>query len=107
MYSLVMAFENQINEISNVDVVFEEPPLFKVILLNDDFTTKEFVVEVLMKVFHKSKSEAIMVMESVHKNGRGIAGIYVYDIAATRAQMTMKRARDAGFPLKCILERKD
>lgn len=90
---------------SDTEVDFELPPRYKVILLNDDFTTKEFVVWVLMEVFKKSAAEAETIMESVHKTGKGVAGIYSYDIAASRCQITMKKARDNGFPLKCTLEK--
>lgn len=83
----------------------ELPPMYKVIFLNDDFTPMDFVVDVLINIFHKSQSEAVQIMESTHKTGRGLAGIYDYDIAATRVQLTMRKARDAGFPLMCQLER--
>lgn len=77
------------------------PPDYKVILFNDDYTTKDFVVEVLEQVFHKTTAEAIAIMESVHHTGSGVAGIYSYDIAVTRADMTVQLARQNGFPLRC------
>ena len=80
------------------------PSDYKVILFNDDYTTKEFVVNVLVKVFHKNVEDAIFIMESVHKSGKGIAGIYPYDIAETRREMTLRMARQEGYPLKCELE---
>ena len=83
---------------SDVSVDFELPPRFKVVFLND-------VVYVLMKVFHRSEADAAMIMEKVHKTGRGVAGVYDYDMAATRAQMAMSAARENGFPLKCKLEK--
>lgn len=82
----------------------ELPPLYKVVLFNDDFTTKDFVVSVLCHVFHKTKEQAVQIMESVHKSGKGIAGVYSFDIAATRAQTAMHYARQAGFPMRCGLE---
>ena len=101
-----MGFENE-NEFwsSTIEETKIEPPSnYKVILLNDDYTTKEFVVEVLETVFHKSSPEAVSIMEMVHKTGRGTAGIYPYDIAVTRANMTMNLARKSGFPLQCTIE---
>ena len=77
------------------------PPDYKVILFNDDYTTKDFVVDVLEHVFHKTTVEAIAIMESVHHTGSGVAGIYTYDIAVTRAEMTEQLARKNGFPLRC------
>lgn len=89
---------------SDVDVEFEVPPQYKVVLFNDDYTTMEFVVEILMDIFKKSFEEASAIMLDVHKNGRGIAGIYPYDIAATRARNAQKRARSAGYPLQIAIE---
>ena len=80
------------------------PPLYKVILLNDDYTTKEFVVFVLKTVFQKSPEDAVQIMEAVHHAGKGIAGVYTYDIAASRAQKTMHLAEREGFPLRCEIE---
>ncbi|MCR5761991.1 MAG: ATP-dependent Clp protease adaptor ClpS [Treponema sp.] len=82
-----------------------KPPRdYKVVLLNDDYTTKDFVVYILESVFRKNQPEAVEIMESVHKTGKGVAGIYTYDIAATKAQKTVKLARANGFPLNCTLE---
>ncbi len=90
---------------SNIAEDFELPPQFKVILHNDDFTTKDFVVEILMSIFKKTEQEAESVMNEVHVHGKGVAGIYPYDVAATRATQTMKKARAEGFPLQCTLEK--
>lgn len=83
----------------------KEPDEYRVILLNDDFTTMEFVVAVLMSVFHKSIVEATKIMFDVHKKGRGVVGIYSYDIAATKIQRVHTMARENGFPLRCIMEK--
>ena len=80
------------------------PSDYKVVLYNDDYTTKDFVIYVLRTVFHKTVTEAIQTMELVHKRGRGVAGVYSYDIAMTRRQMTINLARSEGFPLRCELE---
>ncbi|MBR1912929.1 MAG: ATP-dependent Clp protease adaptor ClpS [Treponema sp.] len=82
----------------------QPPKDYKVILLNDDYTTKDFVVSVLESVFQKNRAESVIIMESVHKTGKGVAGIYTYDIAASKAEKTMKLARSNGFPLNCKLE---
>ena len=82
----------------------KEPTLYKVVLLNDDYTTMVFVVNVLMSVFQKTAAEAYQVMMHVHVNGRGIAGVYPWEVAETKAEMVISLARDAGFPLQAITE---
>ncbi len=83
----------------------KQPEEYRVILLNDDFTTMEFVVSVLMTVFHKAVPEATRIMLDVHKKGRGIVGIYTYDIAVTKVNQVHTLARQNGFPLKCTMEK--
>lgn len=83
----------------------DEPDEYSIILLNDDFTTMEFVVAILMSVFHKSIVEATRIMLDVHKKGRGLVGIYSYDIALTKLSRVHSLARENGFPLKCIMEK--
>jgi ATP-dependent Clp protease adaptor protein ClpS len=82
----------------------KEPDLYKVILLNDDYTTMEFVVNVLESVFQKSPAEAYRVMMAVHTQGRGIAGIYPWEVAETKADAVISLARESGFPLKAVTE---
>ncbi len=82
----------------------QEPTLYKVVLLNDDYTTMEFVVQVLESVFQKSPAEAYQIMMHVHVNGRGIAGIYPWELAETKAETVIGMARDAGYPLKAVTE---
>jgi len=82
----------------------QEPSLFKVVLLNDDYTTMEFVVQVLEGVFQKSPAEAFQIMMHVHVNGRGIAGVYPWEIAETKVETVTSLAREAGFPLKAVTE---
>ena len=82
----------------------KDPTLYKVVLLNDDYTTMEFVVNVLEQVFQKSPAEAYQIMMHVHVNGRGIAGVYSWEVAETKAEQVIVRARDAGFPLKAVTE---
>ena len=80
------------------------PEDYRVILLNDDYTTMEFVVEVLTAVFHKKPEDANKIMLDVHRKGKGIVGQYPWDIAATKAEQVHSAARDNDFPLRCILE---
>ena len=80
------------------------PPDYKVILLNDDFTTKEFVVEILTQVFQKTMEEAVEIMEKVHKSGRGVAGVYTIDVAFSRVRLTHLLAKKRNYPLRCIVE---
>lgn len=87
------------------DQDIQEPDEYRVILLNDDFTTMEFVVAVLMAVFHKNMLEASRIMLDVHKKGRGLVGTYTYDIATTKVSRVHAMARENGFPLKCIMEK--
>ena len=82
----------------------QEPTLYKVVLLNDDYTTMEFVVHVLETVFQKSPAESFRVMMQVHLNGRGLAGMYPWEAAETKVETVTTMARDAGYPLRAALE---
>jgi ATP-dependent Clp protease adaptor protein ClpS len=82
----------------------EEPPLYKVLLHNDDFTTMEFVVWVLESVFNMAEEQAIQVMLNVHLRGLGVAGIYTYEIAETKIEKTTALAREHEFPLLVTME---
>ncbi len=81
------------------------PAMYHVVLLNDDYTTMEFVLKVIEKVFHRTTPEAMDIMMEVHRRGRGIAGTYTRDIARTKAERVMHMAFRENFPLKCILEK--
>ncbi len=83
----------------------KRPPMYKVILLNDDYTPMEFVVDLLKTVFHKPHAEATRIMLYVHQNGMGIAGVYPYEIAETKVRAVEEMAREAEYPLKCVMER--
>ncbi len=80
------------------------PPLFKVLLHNDDYTTMEFVVEILQTVFHHDIAQATRIMLHVHQRGVGVAGTYPMDVAETKAEKVMALARAAEFPLLCTVE---
>lgn len=82
----------------------KDPELYKVVLLNDDYTTMEFVVQVLETVFQKSPAEAFQIMMHVHKQGRGIAGVYPWEVAETKIETVTSLAREEGFPLKAVSE---
>ncbi len=81
-----------------------EPKMYRVLLHNDDYTTMEFVVEILISVFHKPAAEATKIMLDVHKKGIGVCGVYTYDIANTRVAMVHELAKKREFPLKCSIE---
>jgi ATP-dependent Clp protease adaptor protein ClpS len=82
----------------------KEPPLFKVLLLNDDYTTMDFVVQVLETVFHKSPAEAFRIMMRVHTQGKGLCGLYPHDIAETKVATVHDLAQEHGFPLRADME---
>lgn len=82
----------------------ERPPLYKVLLHNDDFTTMEFVVFILQNVFNHGESEAIQIMLNVHKQGIGLAGIYTYEVAEMKVEKVMSLAQANEFPLLCTME---
>jgi ATP-dependent Clp protease adaptor protein ClpS len=82
-----------------------EPPMYKVLLHNDDYTPREFVVEILISIFNKSVEEATRLMLYVHKNGVGMIDIYTLQVAETKIKQTTALAREYGFPLKTTMER--
>lgn len=81
-----------------------KPTLFRVILHNDDYTTMEFVVEVLEQVFQKSPAEAHRIMMHVHTRGHGVCGAYPYEVAETKVALVHDRARERGYPLRASME---
>ena len=83
-----------------------KPPMYDVIILNDDYTTMDFVVMILKTIFGKSHDEAMQLMLFVHENGEAIAGTYIYDIAQSKADKATKLARDNGFTLQLTVNQK-
>lgn len=83
----------------------QKPSLYKVILLNDDYTPMDFVIYILKTFFHKNEQEAQRIMMQVHNDGKGLAGIYPYDIAETKVAQVTMQAQKNQYPLKCILEK--
>lgn len=105
-----MGNENIINDheseiIDKERLKVEEPPLFKVFLHNDDYTTMDFVVMVLEAVFNKDAVEATEIMLNVHKKGLGLAGVYTRDVAETKVAVVHDLSRKNEHPLRCTMEK--
>ena len=86
------------------ELATKEPEKYKVLLLNDDYSSMDFVIDILMTIFHKSYAESEKIMLEVHKTQRGLCGVYTYEIAETKVAQVTKIAREQGFPLKAIME---
>lgn len=82
-----------------------EPPLYRVLIHNDDYTAMDFVVDVLMMVFKKSETEATHIMLNVHRKGIGICGVYTHEVAETKVATVHSLAAENGYPLKCTMEK--
>ncbi len=80
------------------------PAMYQVILLNDDYTPMEFVVAILQEYFNKGLEDATRIMLNVHREGKGVCGVYSKDIAATKVEYVISHARKAGHPLQCVME---
>ena len=96
--------ETEEEVISETREEIDEPPMYRVLLHNDDYTTMEFVVEILMLVFNKTPEEAVEIMLNVHQKGIGICGVYTYEVSETKVNTVHDLARDNGFPLKSTME---
>lgn len=81
-----------------------EPKKYKVYMINDDYTSWEFCVRIIMSVFHKTAEEADQITQAIHTQGKGLCGIYSYEIAETKAMLVETQARSEGFPMKCKLQ---
>lgn len=81
-----------------------EPKKYKVIMYNDNFTTMEFVVDILVQIFHKSEPEAEQLMMTVHRKGQAVVGVYPMDIAKTRVNKALQQARKQGYPFRMSIE---
>ena len=95
-------FEGQLGSLNRTKI--SEPRLYRVILHNDHYTTMDFVVKVIGTVFHKPAAEATKIMLDVHKKGRGVVGVYTFDIAATKVSQVHEMARQSEFPLRASCE---
>ena len=84
----------------------KKPSMYKVLMLNDDYTPMEFVVHVLERFFSKNRSEATAIMLHVHRRGVGICGVFTYEVAETKVTQVMDFAREHQHPLQCVMEKK-
>src|SRR3954449_4327440 len=103
---MAQKFENDENVVTETkpEKKLKKPILYKVLLHNDNYTTREFVVAVLKEVFHKSETDAVQIMLHVHYNGIGVAGVYTYEVAETKIKIVEAAAKDNGFPLRLSME---
>ena len=94
---------------SNIDTktkpATQKPPMYKVLLLNDDYTPMEFVVQILQGIFNKNLQEATEIMMHVHKKGVGLCGVYTREVAETKVGQVLNAARQAEHPLQCTMEK--
>lgn len=90
--------------VEKTDQKLKKPQLYRVLLHNDDYTTMEFVVMVLMTVFHHQQAEAVRIMLQVHHEGIGVAGVYSFEIAESKAARVLELARHNEYPLQCSVE---
>ena len=97
-----MPIQGETREKTKIDI--REPKHYRVIMHNDDFTSMEFVVEILISIFHKDEAEAQRLMLMVHEQGRASVGSYPYDIAITKVQAAVSKARAEGFPFRLTVE---
>ncbi|MEW5786716.1 MAG: ATP-dependent Clp protease adapter ClpS [Pseudomonadota bacterium] len=92
------------SELAPAGVTAPPPPLYKVLLLNDDFTPMDFVIQVLRRYFHMGLEQATTVMLKVHNEGSGLAGVFTRDVAETKVQLVTEHAREHQHPLQCVME---
>lgn len=97
-----MSIQGETREKTRINI--REPKHYQVIMHNDDFTSMEFVVEILIDIFHKDELEAERLMLMVHNSGKAAVGAYPYDIAMTKVQAAMTRAKQEGFPFRLTIE---
>ncbi|VFQ47165.1 ATP-dependent Clp protease adapter ClpS [Desulfoluna butyratoxydans] len=89
------------------DTRLNEPPMYRVFLVNDDYTPMDFVVDILMTVFRKSQEQATEIMLHVHHQGKGLCGIYTYEVAETKVDTVHELAEENGYPLRSVMENND
>lgn len=97
-----MANELEIELDSDLEV--SEPKKYKVFLLNDDYSTMDFVINILTKIFRKNEDQATQIMLNIHNNGKAVCGIFTHEIASTKVTQVKTLAREKGFPLKAMME---
>jgi ATP-dependent Clp protease adaptor protein ClpS len=96
--------DHDIGVVTETERTVKTPPMYKVLLHNDDYTTMEFVVQVLQSVFHKTAAAATQIMLHIHRSGIGVAGVYTQEIAETKVATVEAMARQHEYPLKCTME---
>ncbi|MEX0929435.1 MAG: ATP-dependent Clp protease adaptor ClpS [Balneolales bacterium] len=82
----------------------DEPPKYRVLLINDNYTTFDFVIEILVSIFNKNIADAVAITTDVHKKGSGLCGTYAREIAETKLEMVKQAGNEAGYPLRCLME---
>lgn len=97
-------YNEQFSYDTDQDVCIEEPSMYCVFLLNDDYTTMEFVVKILVEIFRKSLPEAESIMLKIHRSGKGLCGTYVREVAETKVMAVKMMAAEAKYPLRCTME---
>lgn len=97
-----MATNTQLNETTKLNI--KRPRKYKVIMYNDDFTPMDFVVDILITIFHKNEEDAFALMMAVHKSTKAVVGTYSYDIAKTKAERSVSLAREQGYPFRVTVE---
>jgi len=90
--------------LENVQSKTAKPKMYKVVFHNDDYTTMEFVVSILMSIFHHTEASAVKIMMHIHMHGRGVAGVFTFEVAETKADKVMRMAREHEYPLRCTVE---
>jgi ATP-dependent Clp protease adaptor protein ClpS len=93
-------FEHELRE----DIELKKPKMYKVLLLNDDYTSMEFVVSTLMNIFHKTQEDAYAIMLRIHNSGSGLCGVYTHEIAETKVAQVLNSAKKSKFPLRAVME---
>ncbi|HIP30330.1 MAG TPA: ATP-dependent Clp protease adaptor ClpS [Sulfurospirillum arcachonense] len=93
-------FEHELSE----DIELKKPKMYKVMLLNDDYTSMEFVITTLMNIFHKSEEDAYSITMRIHNNGSGLCGVYTHEIAETKVAQVLSSAKKSKFPLRAVME---
>ena len=95
----------KIHEELETDLALKEPEMYRVLLHNDDYTSMDFVVEILVKIFHKNHQEAETIMIRIHEKGSAVCGVYSYEIAQTKAEQVKRLAKQSEFPLLATIEK--
>lgn len=101
---MVTQQENEVILLEKETAILKPPPMYKVVLLNDDFTPMEFVISILQEYFFKDREAATRIMLKVHHEGKGICGVFPKDIANTKVDLVLRHARCEGHPLQCTME---